>query len=61
MFNFVRNYTHNHDGAAVDLSMTGEVYNTARASHHERNINSPRSSGVSIAKNKKVKNNSVYM
>ena len=61
MSNFVRNYTHNHDGAAVDLSMASEVYSTARASDHEQNINSPRSSGVSIAKNKKVKNNSVYM
>ena len=61
MFNFVRNYTHTHDEAAVDLSMTSELYSTARASDHERNINSPRSSGVSIAKNKKVKNNFVYM
>ena len=61
MFNFVRNYTQIHDEAAVDLSMTSEVYSTARASDHERNINSSRSSGVSIAKNKKVKNNFVYM
>ena len=61
MSNFVRNYTHNYDGAAVDLSMTSEVYDTARASDHERNINSPRLSGVSIARNKKVKNNSVFM
>ncbi|XP_078309397.1 uncharacterized protein LOC111105918 isoform X2 [Crassostrea virginica] len=53
-FEIYTNYTHNHDGAAVDLSMTSEVFGTARASDHERSINSPRSSGVSIAKNKKL-------